>query len=363
MSGKNCSTNSSKNGLNPDIPLGTKLNIIASGTKNTQVTIKVLVDGHTFPVIKEGQEVTQFDVRLDENGRAVTAVELRPANDDNYKQLIDDYSPKPGQGEKRSKLTLMGETYQSGSMSSLKNDDMNTIGLNLFQLYIKSAYVVNPKTGKVHAQLKALQQGDDIVFIDAQTGEPVAKTRLDNLVNGIGNINNGFGGLATGMEKTGGTFAYKNSKGLYLKHYESGWTGNQYVKTYSMSRWAGRINNGTLWISVVVGAYQIDSAYQTDTSELKKRGIKDPSPIERIGQHTEQQVGSTALGFAGGLLVGLLFLPEEAGFLVTVGIFLLVGGIVGYISSELGSETIEEIQELKGGTLINNYPIHNHDEE
>jgi len=192
------------------IPLGTKLNIIASGSPNTLTTIEVQADGHPFPVLKDGREVTRFDVMLDKNGQSVTEVLLRPASDDKYRQLIDTYAPQVGQGEKRSRLTLMGEIHQSGYMSSLKNDDMNTIGLNLFQLYIKNAYVINPDTGKVYAQLKARQQGNEIVFIDTETDEPVAKTTLDKLVNGIGTINNGFGGLATGMEQYEGTFAIKN---------------------------------------------------------------------------------------------------------------------------------------------------------
>jgi len=60
--------------------------------------------------------VTQFDVRLDENDRAVTAVELRPANDDNYKQLIDDYSPKLGREDECSKTKYLEGGRLSGSI-------------------------------------------------------------------------------------------------------------------------------------------------------------------------------------------------------------------------------------------------------
>lgn len=146
---------------------------------------------------------------------------------------------------------------------------MNTIGLAHYQTYIKSAYITNASTGKIEAKLTAKKQGNDIIFQDIE-GQNVASTPQDKIANAFGNINNGLGGLVQGMEHKKGSFTLTNSKGIYIKHYESGWSGNPYVKTYSMSKWANGLEKGTFWISVVVGAYQIGSAQEKDVIELKK---------------------------------------------------------------------------------------------
>ena len=122
-----------------------------------------------------------------------------------------------------------------------------------------------------------------------------------------------------------------------------------------MSKWAGRISNGTFIISVLIGAYQIDAAYEQDKFELKEEGINTTTFIDGIGQHTEKQIASTALGFAGGVIIGLISLPTSAGLLLTIGTFIVVGGIVGWVLSEAGSEGVELIQEIKGSTIINDY--------
>lgn len=342
------------------IPLGTKINVVAKGTRGSTATIKILVKDFIFEFLKDNQNITQFDVTFDENGQAITPITLRPKSDEKLKQLIDRLSPSIRGFIKEEKLTLKGEINKENYQSLLETDDMNTIGLVHYQTYIKKAYITNPNTRQVQTELTAKQQGNDIIFFD-ENNQAVASTSMDNIVNTLGNINNGLGGLAAGMEYVDGTFALKDTKGIHIKHYESGWHGNQYVKTYSMSKWAGRISNGTFVISVVIGAVQINSALDQDKIELESQGIKTSSFIDGIGQHTEKQIGSTTLGFAGGALIGrlaLLAIPASAGVLLTLGTFIVVGGIVGWALSEAGSEGIELIQEVKGNTILNDYSLH-----
>lgn len=347
------------NGTN--IPLGEKVNIISHGTKDTIATIKIFSDNNPFKVLKDGVEVTEFEVSFDSKGQSVTEVELRPKNDIEFKQLIDKFSPKLNQGIITEKLTLKAEINKPDFQTSLINDDMNTIGLSLFQVYIKNAYVVDPSNGKVHASLNVSQQGSEILFTDTITGEPIAKTMLDNITNALGNINNSFGGLSAGMRKVDGTFTLSNSKGFYAKHYETAWRGNQYIKTYSMTTLGNKINNGTLAISLLLGAYQINSANKIDSLELSQNNSKNSSFPYNIGQHTEQQIGSTALGIAVSL-IGIAFLPAEAGLLLTLGSVIIIGGAMGWVASTLGGKIVKLGQEAKGSTLINNHDLHRHEE-
>lgn len=187
----------------------------------------------------------------------------------------------------------------------------------------------------------------------------------DDIVNALGNINNGFGGLAAGMEYADGTFALSNSKGVHLKHYESGWTGNQYVKTYSMAKWGSRLSNGTLVVSLLIGGYQINSAMNKDEAYLNENNISKAEFLPNVGEGTEQQVGSTLAGFGGGSLasaiaIGILnlpFIPVEIGVGTTVAVFVVVGGAVGWVLSKAGNEAVDVIQDLKGSTIFNDYPL------
>ncbi|WP_404319626.1 LysM peptidoglycan-binding domain-containing protein [Malaciobacter canalis] len=344
---------------NTFIPLGTKVNVIAHGTKGSKAKIKILANNSNFNFLKEEQEISEFDVTFDENGQSITPITLRPKNIEDYKSLINKFMPKLGQDIKEEKLILKGEIKKDNYQSSLEVDDMNTIGLAHYQTYIKSAYIINASTGKIEAKLTAKKQGNDIIFQDKE-GQNVASTSEDELASALGNINNGLGGLAVGMEHKKGSFALTNSKGIHIKHYESGWKGNGPVKTYSMAKCASRINNGTFIVSIVIGAYQINSAQEKDVIELKKRGVKTSSYIDGFGQQTEQQIGSTALGFAGGtitsILIGIIALPVSS-ILVVLGGSILIGGAVGWMFSKVGEEGIKFIQDSKGSTIINNYPL------
>ncbi|WP_324172505.1 type VI secretion system Vgr family protein [Sulfurimonas sp.] len=346
-----------------NVPLGAKVDVIAHGTSNTTATIEVLVNKKPFKVLKDGQEVTSFDVVFDERGYSSTEVELRVKSDEEFKTLINRFSPQIGRNIITEPLALKAKISKNNYYKSLETDDTNTIGLNHYQTYIKEATIIDPKNGKVHAKLKVKQDGENVIFMDSMTGELIATAPLDNIVSSMGNINNGLGGLTKGMEYVDGTFATTNTKGVNLKHYSNSWGGNQYVKTYGMSAVSKGIGRGTLVLSVVIGGYQINSAYENDTVEIKKHYNQNPSKIEKIGQHTEQQIGSTVLGFAGGVvtsIIAVIALPVTAGVLLTVGTFVVVGGIVGWALSEAGDAGVELIQETKGSTIINDYPLHKH---
>ncbi|WP_419782581.1 LysM peptidoglycan-binding domain-containing protein [Malaciobacter marinus] len=348
---------------NTFIPLGTKVNVVAHGTKGSKAKIKILANNSNFNFLKEEQEISEFDVTFDENGQSITPITLGPKNIEDYKSLINKFMPKLGQDIKEEKLILKGEIKKDNYQSSLEVDDMNTIGLAHYQTYIKSAYITNASTGKIEAKLTAKKQGNDIIFQDKE-GQNVASTPQDKIASAFGNINNGLGGLAAGMEHKKGSFALTNSKGIHIKHYESGWGGNQYVKTYSMSKWANGLSKGTFGISLVIGAYQITSAQEKDVIELKRRGIKTSSYIDGFGQQTEQQIGSTLTGFTGGSLtsgliyLGILALPAEVPILAIFGASILIGGAVGWIFSKVGEEGIKLIQDSKGSTIINDYSLH-----
>ena len=172
----------------------------------------------------------------------------------------------------------------------------------------------------------------------------------------ISHGNNAFGGFAVGMQKSKGKFALSNSKGLYLKEYKNGWGGNGSVKTYSFSKWGARLGTGNLMVSLVIGYVQIDGAYQYDKSKYKSE-----KTFGNVGAKTEQQVGSTALGFASGAVAGYavlgIFSVITAPAWVAIGTAVVIGGVAGWALSELGDEAVEQIQEYKGSTIINGYDV------
>jgi hypothetical protein len=77
-------------------------------------------------------------------------------------------------------------------------------------------------------------------------------------------INNGIGGLSTGMERTGGTFRLRNSRGFSPKHYATGWRGNGYVTTYNMTAWGSGIAKISLYTNILLGTVSINNAYIAD---------------------------------------------------------------------------------------------------
>ena len=339
-----------------NIILGSKIYVTVTGTPNETVTVEVLADNEEFEVIKDGTGGSTFDVTLDDKGESQTLIELRPKDDEQFKELISEFEPIVGQGTFTKKLTLKASMVSGANSASLENDDMNTTSLEMFKSYIKSAHITDPVTGKVYAVLKIIQKNGGIIFIDPQTDEPVAKTKTSDIMGIISHGNNAFGGFAVGMQKSKGKFALSNSKGLYLKEYKNGWGGNGSVKTYSFSKWGARLGTGNLMVSLVIGYVQIDGAYQYDKSKYKSE-----KTFGNVGAKTEQQVGSTALGFASGAVAGYavlgIFSVITAPAWVAIGTAVVIGGVAGWALSELGDEAVEQIQEYKGSTIINGYDV------
>lgn len=354
------------------IPLGSKVLIVATGTPNKEATIEVLADGIPFQVLKEGEEVSSFKVTFDASGQSVTEVMLRPKSDSEFKTLIDKFSPHLGQGIYTEKITLQAQMNNPHYRVSLANDDMNKLGLHMYQTYIKSAYVIDSTTGAVQATLSAQQDGNEIIFTDEE-GEPAAKTTLDDIANAFGNMNNAAGGLAKGMEYADGTFAVKNTKGIYLKHYPTGWHGNGAVKTYSMAKWGKILGDRTFELSLVIGAYQIDSAMDKDEDYLDENNITKSQILPNVGEESEIAITENAAGIVVGakvmkyapkyipnaarVIIGILFLPEEALMVVTVGTFVVASVGIGLIISWLTGQAVKEFQKIKGSTFVHSYPL------
>lgn len=335
--------------------MGSEVAVVVKGTP--------YADAHVEIKLKE-QRLLHFDVTLNDKGEAQTRVNLRPTDDNEYKALIKSFAPQAGEGIKEEKLTLHAQTEGKHYKNTFDTDDSNTLALHYYQTYIQRAQIIDPLTKTVVANLNVTKQGNHIIFSD-EIDEPQAEAKLDDIVNALGNINNGFGGLAAGMEYADGTFALSNSKGVHLKHYESGWTGNQYVKTYSMAKWGKLLGDGSTVISIVIGVVQIGSAMNKDEAYLNENNISKAEFLPNVGEGTEQQVGSTLAGFGGGSLasaiaIGILnlpFIPVEIGVGTTVAVFVVVGGAVGWVLSKAGNEAVDVIQDLKGSTIFNDYPL------
>ena len=102
-----------------------------------------------------------------------------------------------------------------------------------------------------------------------------------------------------------------------------------------MSKWAEGLNRGTFVISLAIGAYKIDSAYKKDKLELEKKGSSSS---------------------------GIVAVPLGLPILAILGTSIIVGGAVGWALSEAGDTGIELIQETKGSTIINDYPLYKYPE-
>lgn len=354
------------NGSN--IILGSKVYVTVTGTPNETVTVEVLADNEEFEVIKDGTGGSTFDVTLDDKGESQTLIELRPKNDEQFKELISEFEPIVGQGTFTKKLTLKASMVSGANSASLENDDMNTTSLEMFQSYIKNAYITDPITGHVYAELKVTQENDEIIFTDPSTNEIVAKTTISDVVGITSHGNNALGGFGLGMTKINGTFQLVNRKqnsALYrFRHHENNFAGyknkNGGIKTYSYSKWGARVGKVNFSISVVLGVIQIRGAYQYDKSRYNSEEY-----FGNVGAQTEQQVGSTALGFAGGAVAGYIvlgiFAVITAPAWVALGTAVVIGGVAGWAMSELGDEAIEQIQEYKGSTIINGYDVNDSD--
>ncbi len=149
--------------------------------------------------------------------------------------------------------------------------------------------------------------------------------------------NNGIGGFASGMERTGGTFRLSNSTGFSPKHYASGWRGNGYVTTYNTATWGSRIAKGSLLVNIGLGAYSINKANIADGRTFGY------NTQVATGQVAGGMVGSWAgaeAGAAAGAAIGVWF--GGVGTVPGAIIGGVVGGVLGgWGGSELGGATVK----------------------
>lgn len=148
--------------------------------------------------------------------------------------------------------------------------------------------------------------------------------------------NNGIGGLATGMERSGGTFRLSNSNGFSPKHYASGWRGNGSVTTYNTATWGSRIAKGSLVVNLGLGAYSINKANIADGRTFGY------NTQVATGQVAGGMIGSWAgaeAGAAAGAAIGVWF--GGVGAVPGAIIGGVIGGVLGgWGGSELGGATV-----------------------
>ena len=145
--------------------------------------------------------------------------------------------------------------------------------------------------------------------------------------------NNGIGELATGMERSGGTFRLSNSRGFSPKHYASGWRGNGSVTTYNTATWGSRIAKGSLVVNLGLGAYSINKANIAD--------------CRTFGYNTQVATAQVAGGMAGswagasiGASIGVWFVGVGAVPGAVIGG--VIGGVLGgWGGSELGGAAVD----------------------
>jgi len=145
--------------------------------------------------------------------------------------------------------------------------------------------------------------------------------------------NNGIGGLATGMERSGGTFRLSNSRGFSPRHYASGWRGNGSVTTYNTTTWGSRIAKGSLVVNLGLGAYSINKANIADG--------------RTFGYNTQVATAQVAGGMAGswagasiGASIGVWF--GGVGAVPGAVIGGVIGGVLGgWGGSELGGAAVD----------------------
>jgi len=143
--------------------------------------------------------------------------------------------------------------------------------------------------------------------------------------NTVGKVNDGIGGMGTGMSHLGGSFGLANSQGINVKYYATNWGGNQYVKTYNSYKWGSRISKGSFVVSVALGGYNIYQGYNSDG--------------DTFGYNAQVATGETVGGIAGGW--GGAAIGAAAGLVIGGPIGAVVGGVVGgffggWGGSELG---------------------------
>ncbi|GEO22236.1 hypothetical protein CQA01_27700 [Cyclobacterium qasimii] len=162
-------------------------------------------------------------------------------------------------------------------------------------------------------------------------------------------IIDGTGGFGQGMVQSGGSIRVRNGayngNQLSPKYYQSGWTGGSraQITTYNMTRVGSNIGRGSLYGSLVLGAYNINEANIQDGRSFRYN----------TQMATAQTAGGIAGGWAGakggaaaGAAIGVWFWGAGAipGAIIG-GVF---GGVAGgWIGSETAGAVVNEIHYRK----------------
>jgi hypothetical protein len=152
-----------------------------------------------------------------------------------------------------------------------------------------------------------------------------------------GHLNDGIGGLGTGLGKLSGTFRLTNGtyngSNLSVKYYSTGWTGGSRagITTYSAAEWGSKVSTGSLVVGLALGGYNIYEGMQKDGGTY---GLNAQVA-------TGQAVGGIAVGAAGaeiGAAIGVWF-----GGVGAIPGAIIGGAVGGWVGSKAGEETILNI--------------------
>ena len=166
---------------------------------------------------------------------------------------------------------------------------------------------VSAKT-KEQLETRLRKEGVDVLGVAGQT---------------VGHAANTIKGAAEGLERAGGSWGKK------LKHYKSGWRGNQYVRTRTGKQLAETLKNTTSRLGIVTkGAevFGVARAVVTNIAQEKPSWIRSVRAAAEFG-------GGRVGGALGALGAGSLSLPSGPGT--------IAAGIAGHAAgAEIGSRAL-----------------------
>ena len=171
----------------------------------------------------------------------------------------------------------------------------------------------------------------------------------DNSTLGLGMILDGSGGFGQGMVQAEGSFRLTNGSyngnQLSPKHYQSGWSGGSraQITTYNMSRVGSNIGRGSIYGTLVLGAYKINEANVQDGRAFRYN--TQVATAQTAGGIVGGSVGAKG-GAAAGAAIGVWFWGGGAVPGAIIGGIL--GGVSGgYIGSEAAGAAVNEIHYRK----------------
>ncbi len=209
-------------------------------------------------------------------------------------------------------------------------------------------FTINDRKNNVSYFMYSSLDGFDNVMDRGEDGvikSVIVTPEKINSTAGAGITLDGSGGFGQGMVQSGGSFRVTNGtyngNQLSPRYYQSGWAGGSraQIATYNMTRVGSNIGRGSLYGSLVLGAYNINEA-----------NIEDG---RSFGYNTQVTTAQTAGGIAGGwagakggaaagAAIGVWF--GGAGAVPGAIIGGIVGGVAGgWIGSEAAGAAVNEI--------------------